>query len=102
MMITCGAIGLTYPSAAAPARAERYRWQVSRPIMERRARGLPTWLHRRIDQDLMSNFGSNSWFVDELYARYLQDPSSVSDVWREFFADYKGGNGNGVAVEPSM
>jgi len=39
----------------------------------------------------MSKFGSNVGYVDEMYARYLEDPASVGDVWREFFADYKPG-----------
>ncbi len=37
----------------------------------------------------MSSFGANSGFVDELYARFLEDPSSVGESWREFFADYR-------------
>ncbi|HET6345090.1 MAG TPA: multifunctional oxoglutarate decarboxylase/oxoglutarate dehydrogenase thiamine pyrophosphate-binding subunit/dihydrolipoyllysine-residue succinyltransferase subunit, partial [Myxococcota bacterium] len=39
----------------------------------------------------MSSFGSNQGFVDELYARYLEDPASVSESWQEFFADYQRG-----------
>ena len=34
-------------------------------------------------------FGPNSWLVDEMYARYLTDPASVSESWREFFSDYR-------------
>jgi multifunctional 2-oxoglutarate metabolism enzyme len=34
-------------------------------------------------------FGPNSSRVDEMYRRYLEDPSSVAEVWREFFADYE-------------
>lgn len=37
----------------------------------------------------MTNLGSNVGYVDELYARYLADPASVSEAWREFFADYQ-------------
>ena len=36
----------------------------------------------------MTSFGSNIGFVDDLYARFLEDPASVSESWREFFADY--------------
>ncbi|MEM9999074.1 MAG: hypothetical protein AAF809_15330, partial [Bacteroidota bacterium] len=36
----------------------------------------------------MSNFGFNSGYVDDIYAQYLDDPNSVSESWREFFADY--------------
>lgn len=32
-------------------------------------------------------FGSNATFVEELYERYLQDPSSVDHSWQGFFAD---------------
>src|SRR5262249_57863336 len=34
-------------------------------------------------------FGANQWRVDELYQRYLADPSSVAMEWWNFFADYK-------------
>ncbi|MGH2659798.1 MAG: 2-oxoglutarate dehydrogenase E1 subunit family protein, partial [Actinomycetota bacterium] len=34
-------------------------------------------------------FGPNVGLVDELYRRYLRDPSSVSEAWREFFDDYQ-------------
>jgi 2-oxoglutarate dehydrogenase complex dehydrogenase (E1) component-like enzyme len=34
-------------------------------------------------------FGPNSWLVDEMYARYLADPASVSESWQEFFSDYR-------------
>ena len=47
----------------------------------------------------MSTFGSNLGYVDELYARFLEDPSSVGDVWREFFAGYRP-SGPAVAPEP--
>ena len=39
----------------------------------------------------MSNFGFNSGYVEDLYAQYLENPESVSERWREFFADYKPG-----------
>ncbi len=34
-------------------------------------------------------FGANTWVVDEMYRRYVDDPGSVSESWREFFSDYK-------------
>ncbi len=37
----------------------------------------------------MSSYGVNVGFVDELYERYRTDPSSVSEAWQEFFADYR-------------
>jgi 2-oxoglutarate dehydrogenase E1 component len=33
--------------------------------------------------------GPNAWLVDEMYEQFLADPSSVSESWREFFADYR-------------
>ena len=38
---------------------------------------------------LTDAIGPNSWMVDEMYEQYLEDPSSVSDAWQDFFADYK-------------
>ncbi|HEX3541422.1 MAG TPA: multifunctional oxoglutarate decarboxylase/oxoglutarate dehydrogenase thiamine pyrophosphate-binding subunit/dihydrolipoyllysine-residue succinyltransferase subunit [Acidimicrobiales bacterium] len=32
--------------------------------------------------------GPNAWLVDEMYERYRDNPSSVSESWQEFFADY--------------
>ncbi|HXX90098.1 MAG TPA: multifunctional oxoglutarate decarboxylase/oxoglutarate dehydrogenase thiamine pyrophosphate-binding subunit/dihydrolipoyllysine-residue succinyltransferase subunit [Acidimicrobiales bacterium] len=33
-------------------------------------------------------FGPNAWLVDDMYEQYRADPGSVSESWREFFADY--------------
>lgn len=44
----------------------------------------------------MSSFGFNAGFVDELYARFKEDPNSVSENWREFFADYRPGTATGA------
>jgi 2-oxoglutarate dehydrogenase E1 component len=33
-------------------------------------------------------FGPNAWLVDDMYEEFRSDPSSVSESWREFFADY--------------
>ncbi len=38
-----------------------------------------------------SPLGPNAWLVDEMYEQYLADPSSVSESWHEFFADYRPG-----------
>ena len=37
----------------------------------------------------MSTFGFNTGYIEELYAQYLSDPESVSESWRDFFADYR-------------
>ncbi|MGH9078704.1 MAG: 2-oxo acid dehydrogenase subunit E2, partial [Acidimicrobiales bacterium] len=34
-------------------------------------------------------FGPNAWLVEDMYERFLSDPTAVSDSWREFFADYR-------------
>ncbi len=34
-------------------------------------------------------FGPNAWLVEDMYERYQTDPTSVSDSWQEFFADYR-------------
>jgi 2-oxoglutarate dehydrogenase E1 component len=34
-------------------------------------------------------FGPNAWLVEDMYDRYRTDPSSVSESWAEFFADYR-------------
>ncbi|HEX4905244.1 MAG TPA: multifunctional oxoglutarate decarboxylase/oxoglutarate dehydrogenase thiamine pyrophosphate-binding subunit/dihydrolipoyllysine-residue succinyltransferase subunit, partial [Acidimicrobiales bacterium] len=36
-----------------------------------------------------SSFGPNAWLVDEMYERYVADPESVGESWKEFFADYR-------------
>src|SRR5258706_854605 len=33
-------------------------------------------------------FGPNEWIVDDMYQRYLADPTSVDPAWHDFFADY--------------
>jgi len=51
--------------------------------------------------------GPNAWMVDEMYEQFRADPSSVSDAWRDFFADYtpeKGAttaNGGRKPAEPA-
>ena len=34
------------------------------------------------------SFGPNAWLVDDMYERYLLDPASVGESWRDFFSDY--------------
>ncbi len=38
------------------------------------------------------SFGPNAWLVDDMYDRFVADPDSVSESWREFFADYRPGS----------
>ena len=42
-------------------------------------------------------FGPNAWLVDDMFEAYRNDPSSVSESWREFFADYVPGGVSAVA-----
>ncbi|WP_428963737.1 multifunctional oxoglutarate decarboxylase/oxoglutarate dehydrogenase thiamine pyrophosphate-binding subunit/dihydrolipoyllysine-residue succinyltransferase subunit [Micromonospora fluostatini] len=39
----------------------------------------------------LAGFGPNEWIVEEMYHRYLADPSSVDPAWHDFFADYRPG-----------
>ncbi len=54
------------------------------------------------DSGTQASMGPNEWLVDEMYEQYVADPSSVSESWREFFADYRsdadGGDGDGKAI----
>ncbi|MHB1511221.1 MAG: multifunctional oxoglutarate decarboxylase/oxoglutarate dehydrogenase thiamine pyrophosphate-binding subunit/dihydrolipoyllysine-residue succinyltransferase subunit [Acidimicrobiales bacterium] len=42
-------------------------------------------------------YGANAWLVEEMYEAYLGDPSSVSESWREFFADYRSASRSPIA-----
>ena len=37
----------------------------------------------------MSSLGYNTGYIEEIYKQYLQDPTSVSKNWQDFFADYE-------------
>jgi 2-oxoglutarate decarboxylase len=41
-------------------------------------------------------FGPNAWLVDDMYDQFRRDPASVSESWREFFADYVPGGHGGL------
>ena len=47
-----------------------------------------------------ADFGANEWLVEELYQRYLADPSSVDRAWWSFFADYTPTLANGTGPQP--
>src|SRR5688572_22129237 len=36
-----------------------------------------------------SSMGPNAWLVDEMHEQFLADPTSVSESWQDFFADYR-------------
>src|ERR1700728_4327386 len=52
---------------------------------ERVAKDLPSGAVDRSS----GSFGPNAWLVDDMFERFVADPSSVSESWREFFADYR-------------
>ena len=39
-------------------------------------------------KDPNQDFGANEWLVDEMYERYLSDPTSLEPSWIEFFKTY--------------
>ena len=45
-------------------------------------------------QPSSDNFGANAWLVDDMFEQFRQDPETVSESWREFFAGYKPGGAN--------
>ncbi len=42
----------------------------------------------------------NSWLVDEMYDKFRENPESLSQSWREFFADYQPGGVAGDRQRP--
>ena len=46
-------------------------------------------------------FGPNSWLIEEMYRQFTEDPSSVSETWRDFFKDYQPSTGDGQAADPA-
>jgi 2-oxoglutarate decarboxylase len=48
----------------------------------------------------LADFGPNEWIVDEMYQRYLADPTSVDPAWHDFFADYKPAMATGSIATP--
>ena len=54
-----------------------------------------------IDNDQSASrrdFGANEWLVEEMYERYLADPSAVDAAWHDFFADYRPSVGPATAA----
>jgi multifunctional 2-oxoglutarate metabolism enzyme len=39
-------------------------------------------------------FGPNEWLVEEMYQRFLDDPTAVDPAWHDFFADYRPADGD--------
>ena len=53
--------------------------------------GIPFAYPTRVASTLtaMADVGPNEWLVEEMFDQYRADPNSVSESWREFFADYR-------------
>ena len=49
--------------------------------------------------DDFESLGPNSGLVEEMYRQYLDNPESVSESWRDFFADYAP---RGAAAAPAV
>lgn len=49
----------------------------------------------------LAGFGPNEWLVEEMYERYLSDPTSVDAAWHEFFTDYKPGEASANGAAPA-
>jgi 2-oxoglutarate dehydrogenase E1 component len=47
------------------------------------------------------SLGPNAWLVDEMFEQYLADPGSVSESWRDFFADYRRDADHHMAPAPT-
>lgn len=46
-------------------------------------------------------FGANSVYIEELYERYLTDPTSVDESWQGYFKSMKNGANETVTLHPS-
>ncbi|RMD89142.1 MAG: hypothetical protein D6813_11065 [Calditrichaeota bacterium] len=49
------------------------------------------------EKEVLHQFGANSGYVEELFKQYLQNPESVSESWRQYFANLRE---NGAPKQP--
>ncbi|OLE29317.1 MAG: alpha-ketoglutarate decarboxylase [Actinobacteria bacterium 13_1_20CM_3_71_11] len=49
----------------------------------------------------LADFGPNEWIVEDMYQRYVADPTSVDAAWHEFFADYRPATDTGPTAPPA-
>ncbi len=56
----------------------------------------------KFGEEIAEQFGANEWLVDEMYERYLQDPSSLDKTWQDFFAQVSPSTQPGAAVAPDL
>src|SRR5690349_25073690 len=52
------------------------------------------------EQNTTNAIGPNAWLVDEMYEQFRADPTSVTESWQDFFADYRPGGGQAVLPVP--
>jgi 2-oxoglutarate dehydrogenase E1 component len=45
----------------------------------------------KLFQDSSSLYGSNAWFIENLYERFLEDPESVEPSWQKHFHEIRNG-----------
>ena len=48
-----------------------------------------------------TDFGPNEWLVDEMYDRFVKDPSSVDEAWQQLFKDRQAAGSNGQPSQPA-
>ncbi len=53
----------------------------------------------RYHKELFNQFGYNFGFVADILEKYLEDRSSVSDYWKDYFDKLTGNSGNGKETE---
>ena len=61
-------------------------------MRERRShlrRLISPWTTIPSSQHSATSPGQNEWLVEEMFAQYQREPDSVSESWRDFFADYR-------------
>jgi 2-oxoglutarate decarboxylase len=51
----------------------------------------------KFGEAVAEQFGANEWLVDEMYARYLKDPTSVDQTWLDFFSKFTPESARSVA-----
>ncbi len=71
----------------------------------------PFWELRRDTavSSSLSDFGQNTWLVEEMYQQFIQDPDSVDPSWHDLLKNYKpsangaesGSNANGNGSAPA-
>jgi 2-oxoglutarate dehydrogenase E1 component len=48
----------------------------------------------------LARFGPNEWIVEDMYQRFLADPTKVDPAWHDFFADYRPDGTTPAGTEP--